>query len=265
MISEDVKLDYDDVLIVPDKSPIASRKQVDLEKRVAFGERAGAEFIGVPIMAANMDGVGTTAMADALRRHGIFTCLTKFHTAAELAEFFNGTSERGDFTAATIGISDEDLQKFVDAENRAKGRIKYACLDVANGYTNRFLNRVKKFRAMFPKVVVIAGNVVTHEQTTRLIEAGADIVKVGIGGGSVCETRVKTGGGYRLPSILGDTGMRAFGSPDRQGHRRRRRLHGTRRCRQSPRRRRRLRHARRHASGASRRRRDRDFEILPYR
>ncbi len=196
MISEDVKLDYDDVLIVPDKSPIASRKQVDLEKRVAFGERAGAEFIGVPIMAANMDGVGTTAMADALRRHGIFTCLTKFHTAAELAEFFNGTSERGDFTAATIGISDEDLQKFVDAESRAKGRIKYACLDVANGYTNRFLNRVKKFRAMFPNVVVIAGNVVTHEQTTRLIEAGADIVKVGIGGGSVCETRVKTGVGY---------------------------------------------------------------------
>ena len=196
MIIEDVKLDYDDVLIVPDKSPIASRKKVVLEKRLAFRDRGKTEFIGVPIMAANMDGVGTTSMADALRRHGIFTCLTKFHKAGELADFFNGAPERGDFTAVTIGISDEDLQKFVDAENLAKGRIHYACLDVANGYTDRFVDRLKKFRETFPKIVVIAGNVVTHEQTIRLIEAGADIVKVGIGGGSVCETRIKTGVGY---------------------------------------------------------------------
>ncbi|MDE0530113.1 MAG: GMP reductase [Albidovulum sp.] len=196
MISEDVKLDYDDVLIVPDKSPVASRKQVMLEKRISFSERASAEYVGVPIMAANMDGVGTTDMADALRRHGIFTCLTKFHSARELADFFNGAPERGEFTAVTIGISDEDLQKFVEAENLAKGRINYACLDVANGYTDRFVDRVRKFRDMFPGIVLIAGNVVTHEQTSRLIEAGADIVKVGIGGGSVCETRVKTGVGY---------------------------------------------------------------------
>ena len=195
MVSEDIKLDYDDVLLVPGRSPVASRKQVDLKIKAAFAQR-GHVFRGVPIMAANMDGVGTFDMADALRGSEIFTCLTKFHTAAELATFFSGNPGRSGFSAVSIGIGDEDWQKFCGAAARLGPSLVYACIDVANGYTDRFVACVRRFRRSFPDIVLIAGNVVTPEQTARLIEAGADLVKVGIGGGSVCETRLKTGVGY---------------------------------------------------------------------
>ena len=195
MISEDIKLDYDDVLIVPGKSPIASRKQVELNVGIDFPARR-AGFSGIPIMAANMDGVGTVEMADALRRHGIFTCLTKFHAPEQLAEYFSADPERRAFAAVTIGIGDEDWEKFTRTAELTGAHLTYVCLDVANGYTDRFVDCVRRFRDTFPDKVLIAGNVVTPEQTGGLIAAGADLVKVGIGGGSVCETRVKTGVGY---------------------------------------------------------------------
>ena len=202
LISEDIKLDFDDVLIVPEKSTVASRKLVGLTTRIPFKHRGGTEFHGIPIMAANMDGVGTFEMADALRKHQIFTCLTKFHSANELGNFFREDPERGKFCAVTIGISDDDWSKFIAVSELAGGALRYACLDVANGYTSRFVDCVKRFRDRFPDLVVIAGNVVTAERTTRLIEAGADLIKVGIGGGSVCETRIKTGVGYPQFSVI---------------------------------------------------------------
>ena len=195
MISDEIKLDYDDILIVPGESPVASRKQVDLAIEADFAARS-KQFRGVPIMAANMDGVGTMDMADALRQHGIFTCLTKFHSAEELNAFFAGDPERSSYCAMTIGIGEDDWQKFADVDAATGSALAYACLDVANGYTDRFVHCVEKFRALYPGKVLIAGNVVTPEQTVRLIEAGADLVKVGIGGGSVCETRLKTGIGF---------------------------------------------------------------------
>ncbi len=202
LISEDIKLDYDDVLIVPENSAVPSRKQVGLTTLASFRHRRGTEFHGIPIMAANMDGVGTFKMADALREHKIFTCLTKFYSAGELMEFFLQDPDRGNFCATTIGIGDDDWNKFIAVSKSAGSTLKYACLDVANGYTNRFVDCVKRFRDRFPDLVVIAGNVVTAEQATRLIEAGADLIKVGIGGGSVCETRIKTGVGYPQFSVI---------------------------------------------------------------
>ena len=196
MISEDIKLDYDDVLIVPAKSFIPSRKTVELNKAVSFGQRFETEFRGVPVMAANMDGVGTFAVADALRKHRIFTCLTKFHTVQSLADFFTEVPARSEFCAVTIGVSDADWAKFAELNKRIGTGVRYACIDVANGYTDRFVEHVRRFRSSYPNIVLIAGNVVTPEQAIRVIEAGADIVKVGIGGGSVCETRIKTGVGY---------------------------------------------------------------------
>ncbi len=195
MISEDIKLDYDDVLIIPGPSPVSSRKLVRLETRVGFRRRNRA-FHGIPIMAANMDGVGTFEMADRLGAHGMFTCLKKFYEADQLVEFFDGDDRRADYCAMTIGISDDDWSRFSLVARQLDGRLRYACLDVANGYTDRFVKCVRKFRDAFPGLVLIAGNVVTPEQTERLVEAGADMVKVGIGGGSVCETRIKTGVGY---------------------------------------------------------------------
>ena len=196
MISDDVKLDYKDVLIVPDKSPVSSRKDVELTTRVPFAGRNVSAYEGVPIMAANMDGVGTLEMADGLRRHRIFTCLTKFYSADALASFFRDAPERSAFTAVTVGISESEWEKFRTLFARNGVKVDYICLDVANGYTDRFVACIDRYRREYPGLVIIAGNVVTHDQTIRLIEAGADVVKVGIGGGSVCETRIKTGVGY---------------------------------------------------------------------
>ena len=201
MISEDIKLDYDDVLIIPERSGVSSRKLVCLETTAEFADR-NAKFRGIPIMAANMDGVGTFEMADRLKSRGLFTCLTKFHEADDLVEFLSGDGERCDFCAVTIGISDDDWNRFRTVADGLDGRLRYACLDVANGYTDRFVDCVDRFRRTYPDIVLIAGNVVTPEQTVRLIEAGADVVKVGIGGGSVCETRIKTGVGYPQFSVV---------------------------------------------------------------
>lgn len=202
MISEDIKLDYDDVLIVPERSPVASRKDVDLVSTFRPRNGNGTHITGVPIMAANMDGVGTFEMADALRQHGIFTCLTKFYSASQLVRYFQNRPDRIAGSAVTIGVGVGDWKKFSDVFDQLGGTLKYACLDVANGYTDRFVDCIRKFRETFPDVIVMAGNVVTPEQTARLIEAGADLVKVGIGGGSVCETRLKTGVGFPQFSVI---------------------------------------------------------------
>ena len=201
VISEDIKLDYDDVLIIPGRSVVASRKLVNLETSVEFRGRI-AHFNGIPIMAANMDGVGTFKMADRLKSRKLFTCLTKFHSAGDLIEFFSDDAARSDYCAPTIGISDDDWKRFKTVADHLGDNLRYACLDVANGYTERFVDCVDRFRRTFPSIALIAGNVVTPEQTVRLIEAGTDVVKVGIGGGSVCETRIKTGVGYPQFSVI---------------------------------------------------------------
>lgn len=201
MISDDIKLDYDDILIVPGKSSVASRKEVELACKIEF-RRRGKRFSGIPIVAANMDGVGTLEMADGLRRHGILTCLTKFHGEDELAGFFNSDPARLDHCAVTVGIGDNDLGQLDRVAERLDSPLKFVCLDVANGYTDRFVSCVREFRGRHSDVVIIAGNVVTPDQTVRLIEAGADVVKVGIGGGSVCETRIKTGVGFPQFSVV---------------------------------------------------------------
>ena len=155
-------------------------------------------------MASNMDGVGTFDMADTLSQQSIFTCLVKTYSATELCEFFGHTNgRRTDHVAMSIGIGDHDLEKFKTVYDVVGNRLKYVCIDVANGYSERFGNFVRKFRKQYPNVVIIAGNVVTGDQTQELILNGADIVKVGIGPGSVCTTRIQTGVGYpQLSAVI---------------------------------------------------------------
>ena len=158
-------------------------------------------FMGVPIMASNMDGVGTFEMADALIEQKLFTCLVKTYSAQELIEYFttgNGLAKRS-FVAMSIGIAEHDLEKL----DQVMRSIKYLCIDVANGYSERFATTVEKIRKKYSELIIIAGNVVTGEMTEELILSGADIVKVGIGPGSVCTTRIKTGVGYpQLSAII---------------------------------------------------------------
>jgi len=211
-IEEDVKLDYKDVLIRPKRSTLGSRKEVDLERGYTwrnyepdFPENIDDEhYRGIPIMAANMDGVGTFEMADKLAEGGLFTCLVKTYSVQELVNYFDTDMyERTNYVAMSIGITDNDHQKFRDVYEQADGNLKYVCIDVANGYSNRFRDFVAQFRQQYPHVVIIAGNVVTGEMTEELILAGADIVKVGIGPGSVCTTRIQTGVGYpQLSAVI---------------------------------------------------------------
>ena len=212
-IDEDIKLDYKDVLIRPKRSTLGSRKEVDLERKFTFRNFEpsdlndiieGYHYRGVPIMAANMDGVGTFAMADKLAEGGLFTCLVKTYSVSELVDYFNeNIQERTANVAMSIGIADHDLLKFEQVYEQVDDNLKYVCIDVANGYSNRFRDFVANFRQKYPNIVIIAGNVVTGEMTEELILAGADIIKVGIGPGSVCTTRIQTGVGYpQLSAVI---------------------------------------------------------------
>ena len=210
-IEEDIKLDYNNVLIRPKRSTLGSRKEVDLERGFKFRNYKGdtiddyRHYRGVPIMASNMDGVGTFDMADILSKHQIFTCLVKTLAVDELVNYFNAKNDfRREHVAMSIGITDNDSAKFKEVYKQVdKGNLKYVCIDVANGYSERFSNFVRKFRKQYPNVVIIAGNVVTGEMTEELILNGAEIVKVGIGPGSVCTTRIQTGVGYpQLSAVI---------------------------------------------------------------
>ena len=207
VIEEDFKLDFSSVLIRPKRSTLKSRKEVDLFRTTIF-RNSKEEYIGVPIMAANMDGVGTFEIADALAKHNVFTCLVKTYSVNELVSFFDCEDEdlkydRRENVAMSIGVSDEDLQKFHNVYELTDGAIKYLCVDVANGYTEMFSNFIYQLRLNHSELVIIAGNVVTGDMTQELILNGADIVKCGIGPGSVCTTRIQTGVGYpQLSSVI---------------------------------------------------------------
>jgi len=215
-IDQDVKLDYKDVLIRPKRSTLKSRSEVSLERRFTFRNYEpdfpdnieDEHYRGIPIMAANMDGVGTFEMADKLAEGNIFTCLVKTYSVDELVEYFNadsnaGIKERTDNVAMSIGTSDHDYYKLVNVYEKCEDNLKYVCMDIANGYSEHFADAVRRVRKQFPHLVIIAGNVVTREMTEELILAGADIVKVGIGPGSVCTTRIQTGVGYpQLSAVI---------------------------------------------------------------
>ena len=204
-IDQDIKLDYSDVLIRPKRSTLSSRKQVRLERKFKF-RNSRHEYEGIPIMAANMDGVGTFEMADELAQQNIFTCLVKTYSLEELVDFFNNDypdNRRTQNIAMSIGTGTIDFDKLEAVYNKVSNKLKYVCMDIANGYSDHFAQHVKKVRDKFPNLVIIAGNVVTGEMTEELILSGADIVKVGIGPGSVCTTRIQTGVGYpQLSAVI---------------------------------------------------------------
>ena len=149
------------------------------------------EWTGIPIMSANMDTVGTPAMHKVLAKHGMITCPAKHHLKKNINKFISGKKN-----ICWFGGID-------DISRLSKISSGFIGLDVANGYTIRFVDAVKKLRNKCPKATIVAGNVVTADMTQELILAGADIVKVGIGPGSVCTTRVKTGIGYpQLSAVI---------------------------------------------------------------
>ena len=203
LLETDVKLDFNNVLLRPKRSTAKTRKDVNLFRGMKF-RNSKKEYFGIPIMAANMDGVGTLEMAKVMAKQGLFTCLNKPIPTMDLVNHFdNGGTSELNYTAMTIGASPKDEEKFFNVYEQCDGKMKYLCIDVANGYTEYFSNFVYNIRKKISDITIIAGNVVTADMTQELILNGADIVKVGIGPGSVCTTRIQTGVGYpQLSAVI---------------------------------------------------------------
>jgi GMP reductase len=197
-IENDPKLDFKDVLIRPKRSTLASRSNVDIERSFAF-RHAQADWKGFPLIAANMDVTGTIPMARALKQHGAMVALHKHYPVEALVEFFRSPESSNSFY--TVGTNEADHQKLAAVKKQVA--IPMICMDVANGYTESFIDMVKRVRDQNKDAIIMAGNVVTGDMTEALVLAGADIVKVGIGPGSVCTTRKMTGVGYpQLSAII---------------------------------------------------------------
>ena len=200
-IERELKLDFKDVLIRPKRSTLPSRAQVDIRREFVF-KHSQHKYHGIPVIAANMDTVGTFEMALALAPYTLSVALHKHYGVDELVKFFKSL-ERPSTAFYSMGITKHDLDKFERVHAKAGDSIRYVCIDVANGYSEAFVKFIEKFRRTYPALTLMAGNVVTGEMTEELILSGIDIVKVGIGPGSVCTTRMVTGVGYpQLSAVI---------------------------------------------------------------
>ncbi|KAL3859691.1 hypothetical protein ACJMK2_009897 [Sinanodonta woodiana] len=200
-IDNDIKLDFKDVLVRPKRSTLRTRSEVDLTRAFTF-RNSGQNYYGIPIMAANMDTVGTFEMAKVLGKLQLFTTIHKHYSVKAWQEFAEGNPDILEHVAVSSGTGEGDLEKLTEIITTIPS-IKYICIDVANGYSEQFVQFVRDARKNFPKHTIMAGNVVTGEMVEELILSGADVIKVGIGPGSVCTTRKKTGVGYpQLSAVI---------------------------------------------------------------
>jgi len=200
-VDTQVRLDFSDVLIKPKWSDLSSESEVSLTRTFKF-RASGQEYTGIPIMASNMDTVGTFEMAKALYPHSLFTTVHKHYSVEEWVKFANENEEVLSNLAISQGIGEADQDK-VEAVISQVPQIGFICIDVANGYSQNFVEFIEATRRKYPKKTIIAGNVVTRAMVEELLMAGVDIVKVGIGSGSVCTTREMTGvGSPQLSAVL---------------------------------------------------------------
>jgi GMP reductase len=208
---QDTKLDFCDVLLCPKRSTLESRKDADLIRK--FIPKYGKKFEGVPIIAANMS-TGNFNMLNVLSENRMFTAIAKHHNAKWLNE--NGLNNKLLYGFYTIGMKEDDLDNLKEFNTWLKTRdsepsMLKICIDIANGYTQKFSDFVSKVRNLFPDNTLVAGNVCTPEMVQELIIAGADYVKCGVGPGSACKTRFKTGVGFPQWSVGVDCSDAAHG------------------------------------------------------
>jgi GMP reductase len=198
------QLDFSDVLILPKRSTLKSRKDVDITRTFAF-RHTGKTWTGTPIIASNML-TGTFAMANALSKYNMMTALHKHYSIHELIKFFKHTDQSViNNVWYSMGITDTDFQKFSDVYQVCDNSIEKILCEVANGYTDQYVQSIKKLRDAYPDLIIMAGNVVTGEMAAELILAGADCVRAGIGSGQMCKTRTVAGIGRPQLSTVIDT------------------------------------------------------------
>ena len=196
-ILDDIKLDFNDVLILPKRSEYSSRSQVSLERTFKF-KYSPLTWTGVPIMVSNMDTTGTIEMAIEMQKHKVITCLHKYYTVDDLRD----TCIDMRYCAISTGIGEKDLENLDKIVKLLKPN--FICIDVANGYMSKFIETCRKIREKYPETILIAGNVCTQQGVLELVVEGkVDIVKVGIGSGSCCTTRKQTGIGMpQLSAVM---------------------------------------------------------------
>jgi GMP reductase len=201
-IENDIKLGFKDVMIRPKRSTLKSRSEVSLSRKFNF-KHSHDTWEGIPIIAANMDTVGTFEMAAVLAQHQLITAVHKHYTVMQWINFMKSYAPAiANYICVSTGTAAADAEKLQQIINACPA-LKFICIDVANGYSEQFVSFVKATREKYPGKIIIAGNVVTGEMVEELLLSGADIIKVGIGPGSVCTTRVKTGVGYpQLSAII---------------------------------------------------------------
>jgi len=198
-IEEDIKLDFKDVLFRPKRNEMRSRSDVNLERTFTF-KHAKTSWTGIPIMTSNMDTVGTFDMYNVLSGYGLLTCFHKFYSKDDYKDYIDILDPN--YYILSTGIRENDknnTRELIDLLNP-----KFLCIDVANGYSKSFLDTVRQYREEFPNLVLIGGNVVTREMVEELsLSGGLDIIKIGLGNGSVCTTRLQTGVGYpQLSAVI---------------------------------------------------------------
>jgi len=204
-IESEPKLDFNNVLIRPKRTILTSRSQVDIEREFKFPHSTSI-WKGVPVIAANMDTIGTLEVYQVLSQHKIVTALHKFYDLDDLKD----KNLNEDYFMISTGISDTDYKRLKNILDNMK--VKWVCIDVANGYMQQLVDFCKRVRDDFPDKIIVAGNVVSREMTEELIINGkVDVVKVGIGPGSACVTRLKTGVGMPQLSAVIESSDAAHG------------------------------------------------------
>lgn len=218
-IKKEAELDFDDVLLLPQRTKTASRFQVGLEREFKF-YNSPRTWWGIPIMISNMDTTGCFRIAEKLIPYHIITVLHKFYSAQQISDFFrNYIIKHNNYSVVnyvwvSIGMKDDDLQRAIEIQNNLS---KYQVfinivVDIANGYTEEYVHYLSKVRKEFPTSIICAGNICTEEMVPEyILHGGVDIVKVGIGPGSVCTTRVKTGVGRPQLSAISNCAYKAHG------------------------------------------------------
>ena len=221
-------LDYNNVLIRPKRSTISSRSCVNLYRKIKF-KHSTKEWEGVPLISANMDTTGVFSVYDVLSKHGIITAMNKFYTVDDYKEHqekilkeYNSHIDNKTTTNVypgldpnmfmiSTGIKDEDFENLKNIFSQIN--CNWICIDIANGYIDALAHFCRKVRKEFPDKIIVAGNVATREIVEELIlNCGVDVVKVGIGPGSACSTRLKTGVGVPQLSAVMECADAAHGS-----------------------------------------------------
>ena len=213
-INYDAKLNFEDVLLQPKRSTLSSRKDVDMTRNFTF-RNSGKQMNFLPIFASNMDGVGTFSMAKVLQEYKMMTVITKTTGIDEWRKAVGGgvRLQSVSVCTGTNVMWDKDAQDWKTMQDVLKSfpDIKMITVDVANAYHQNMVDFIKKVRDEYPTKIIVAGNVVTPEMTEELIINGADVVKIGIGPGSVCTTRTMTGVGVPQFSAILDCADAANG------------------------------------------------------